>query len=292
MGAVKSSPELRLSDPDRLVARYGGVPVIYVESDEDRYVYGECWFKDWLSRVEFQPAMAQCGFSGCSAVIEAVGGERAAGNLAWGIVDRDTVMSRDIWCLVHETDDTKYESVEPFGTEIKVLCRWEMESYLADAIALEQCRAELKRQPRRSDSIVAQELLDQCDALVPHAAINATCHELRVRGSGDGYTDRFPTRSAVEADVQSKLLPNLPDPAGALYAKHVPLVEAFDKSGSPPGERVDALLRRVDGKGFLSRFGFIHNITVDLKGLLANRIKEQARIPSEIRDFVAKIANI
>jgi len=223
MGAVKSSPGL--SDPDRLVARYGGVPVIYVESTEDHYVYGECWFKDWLSRVEFQPAMVQCRFSGCSAVLEAVGGERTAGNLAWGIVDRDTVMSQDLWNLVHETDDAKYKSAKPFGAEIKVLCRWEMESYLADAIALEQCRAELQRQPRRPDSVVAQELLDQCDALVPHAAINATCHELRVPGFGDGYTNRFPARSAVEADIHSMLLPNLPNSAIALYAKHVPLVD-------------------------------------------------------------------
>jgi hypothetical protein len=91
MGVVKGGEAL--GNPDRLVARYGGVPVIYVESDEDRYVFGECWFKDRLSRIEFQPAAAQCGFAGCSAVVQAVGDERAAGNPAWGIVDRDVVMS-------------------------------------------------------------------------------------------------------------------------------------------------------------------------------------------------------
>ena len=36
MGVVKNRPGL--DAPDRLSARYGGVPVIYVESEDDYYV--------------------------------------------------------------------------------------------------------------------------------------------------------------------------------------------------------------------------------------------------------------
>lgn len=288
MGAVKGGETL--GNSDRLVARYGGVPVIYVESEEDRYVFGDCWFKDRLSRIEFQPAATQCGFAGCSAVIQAVGDERAAGNPAWGIVDRDVLMSQNLWHLVHETDDTQYEQAKPFGAEVKVLCLWEMESYLADTRALEQCRAELSKQPPRAAAAVDEELLDHCQALIPHAAINAARHEIRVAGLPDGYTDRFPTRADVERDIQTRILANQPAQMTILYSQHLPRVDAFDLAGAAPEDRVGGLLRRVAGKAVLKRFGAKHNISVDLKGLLANRIKEQNRVPDEITRFVEQVA--
>lgn len=287
MGAVKSDEAL--GSPDRLLSRYGGVPVIYVESTEDLYVFGDCWFKDRLSRIEFQPAASQCGFAGCLAVIQAVGDERGAGNPAWGIVDRDVLMSQGLWYLVHETDDTRYEQTKPFGAEVKVLCRWEMENYLADAEALEQCRAELLRVQRRANADIEQELLGHCQALVPHAAVNAALHECRAAGLPDGYTDRFPTRNAVDTEIRTKILADKPE-ISDIYDKHTVLVDAFDLANEAPRVRASALLRRVAGKAILKRFGATNKISIDLKGLLANRIKEQQRVPDEITRFVEQVA--
>jgi hypothetical protein len=205
-------------------------------------------------------------------------------------VDRDVVMSRDLWSLVHETDDARYEQARPFGAEVKLLCRWEMESYLADAAALEQCRAELLRVPRRAAAVVDQELLDHCQALVPHAAVNAARHEQRVAGLPDGYTNRFPTRAAVEAEIRANVLPTMLGAGAALYSNHTLLVDAFDLVNEAPSVRVGALLRRVAGKAILKRFGASHHINVDLKGLLASRIKEQGRVPEEISGFVEQVA--
>ncbi len=287
MGAVKSGEAL--GSPDRLLSRYGGVPVIYVESAEDLYVFGECWFNDQLSRVEFRPAASRCGFAGCCAVIQAVGDERAAGNPAWGIVDRDVAMSQNLWHLVHETDDVRYEQAKPFGAEVKLLCRWEMESYLVDAVALEQCRAELLKVQRRARADIDQELLGHCQALVPHAAVNAARHECRAAGLPDGYTDRFPTRNAVDTEIRTKFLADKPE-VSDLYDKHTVLVDAFDLANEAPRIRVGALLRRVAGKAILMRFGATNKISIDLKGLLANRIKEQQRVPDEITRFVEQVA--
>ena len=177
MGAVKSNHIL--IEPDKLVNRYGGVPVIYVESDDDYYVYGECWFKDRLSKVEFRPAKSKCATDGCDAVCSAVSTERRAGNPAWGIVDRDMVMSKELWDLVYETDDNAYEQSKPFGINVKVLCRWEMESYLADGEALEHIQASLNRKQQRPLCNVFHELLEHCHILMPHAAINAVLHRYR-----------------------------------------------------------------------------------------------------------------
>lgn len=290
MGAIKSGEAL--GNPDRLVNRYGGVPVIYVESAEDLYIFGECWFKDRLSRVEFLPAASQCGFEGCSAVIQAVSDERTVGNSAWGIVDRDVVMSQNLWYLVHETDDSRFEQAQPFGPKVKVLCRWEMESYLVDTEVLEQCRAELHSQAQRPASDIDQELLDHCQALIPHAAINAVCHEERVAGLPDGYTDRFATRSEVEGDILANILPKKIEQGQAQYFHHRQLVDAFDLVNAAPRARVGALLRRVAGKAVLKRYGARHHISIDLKGLLANRIKDKNRVPDEIASFVEQVAMI
>jgi Na+-translocating ferredoxin:NAD+ oxidoreductase RNF subunit RnfB len=291
MGAIKNQPGL--DAPDRLSARYGGVPVIYVESQEDSYVFGECWFKERLSHVEFRPATQQCNFSGCAAVIRAVADERKAGNPAWGIVDRDSVMSADMWDVVHETDDLAYENAKPFGTEIKALCRWEMENYLADGEALEKCRAELKMQLARPVQVVYQELLDHCQALVPHAAANALFHMHKVQGLGDGYTNRFPTREATDADIKSNQLPRLAQvPATTVateYGLQLSKIDAFDIPNAEPPRRVSAMLRRVHGKAVLKRFASSHSIHADLKGLLANRIKEMALVPSELTAFVDSV---
>lgn len=289
MGAVKNQPGL--SEPDRLTARYGGVPVIYVESEDDSYVFGDCWFKDWLAKLEFKPAATQCGgFAGCGAVIKAVRDERVAGNLAWGIVDRDTVMRDNLWHLVNETDDARYQLGQPYAPEVRALCRWELESYLADGDALEQCRAELKREAKRPIDLVIQELIIHCHSLVPHAAFNAACHLHSTAGLGVGSTNRFPTRDAVEADIAATQLPRLPVAAASDYAQQVSLVEAFDPVGAAPEDRIISMLRRIDGKALLQRFSAAHKIQVDLKGLLANRIKERARVPGELIALIREFA--
>ncbi len=292
MGVVKSQPVL--GAPERLSSRYGGVPVIFVESDEDNYVFGECWFKEQLSRVEFRSAASHCGgFAGCNAVLRAVGEERSAGNPAWGIVDRDAVMSQDRWDLVHETDDDLFEKAKPFGPEIKTLRRWEMESYLADVGAMEKCRAEIKMDQARPVPVVQDELLDHCQILVPHAAFNALCHTYKMDAVGDGWVTRFPSRAAIDAAISTQQLPRISPvalDATEEYAQQVAKVDAFDAPGSPSGLRVDGLLRRVHGKALLMRFSCVHGINTDIKGLLANRIKEMSRIPLELVSFVEAVA--
>ncbi len=289
MGAIKHQGFI--TDSDRLSSRYGGVPVIYVESEEDRHVFGDCWFRDRLSKVEFKPALSVASVSGCNGVISAVSEELQAGNAAWGIVDRDTVMSQDKWHLVDETNDSIFEANKPFGDNIKALCRWEMESYLVDGEALEYLRAGIAMNEPRPLPVVYQELLDHCQALVPHAAINAVRHFHRQKGLGDGYTNRFSSRIHVDNDIQSTQLSNLPASAATEYAQRLAQVEAFDRSGWPTEDRVNGLLRRVHGKAVLQRFWFANNIkNVELDGLLAKRIEEKGRVPVEIESFIIQVA--
>lgn len=289
MGAIKQ--QKFIADSDRLAARYGGVPVIYVESEEDRHIFEDCWFGDRLSKVEFKPASSVATTSGCNGVISAVSEELKAGNAAWGIVDRDAIMAHNLWTLLYETNDSVYESAKPFTSAVKVLCRWEMESYLVDGEALEYYRAGFAKQTPRQLSAVYQELHEHCQALVPHAAINAVLHANNEKGLGDGYTNRFVSRSQVDDDIQKNQFPRLPGAASVDYSKHIAQVDAFDYPQAEVEDRVNGLLRRVHGKAVLERFQSFHNIhNIDLDGVLAKRIKEEGRIPTELANFVNNVA--
>ena len=290
MGAVKNKPGLEA--PNHFFVRYSGVPVVYVESEEDAYIFGGCWFKDQLSRLEFQSVADRSGgnsTSGCKAVIHAVDEERLSGNPAWGIVDRDAVMSADRWDLVHETDDSCFDRSLPFGRCVKVLRRWEMESYLIDGDVLEQYRSELLMEVPRSVADVWKELLVDCQALIPHAALNAMHHFYKKDGLGDGRTDNFKNRQEVEARLVGNILTSLAKnylDCRDVYAKNLSQVEAFDSTEATLESRVQSLLRRIHGKAVLSRFRSRHRIKDDFRGLLAARIRAADRVPQELSDFV------
>ncbi len=222
-------------------------------------------------------------------MIEAVRQERTSGNSAWGIVDRDAVFSHRRWDLVHEIDDGVFDEANPFGRHVKVLRRWEMESYLIDVACIEKCRAEHKMGGVRSEDEVWAELLVDCRALIPHAALNAVHHEFCEEGVGDGRTNRMANRFDVEAKL---IQPALTALAGRhtlcleRYAQYLDSADAFDRSGQPAAVRVASLLRRVHGKAVLSRFESRHGLP-NIKGPLAARIKEAGRVPDELRDFVS-----
>lgn len=295
MGAIKNRKS-GLKDPDRLYARYSGVSIVYVESDEDQYVFGDCWFKEDSARIEFKPVShrnesAAKTASGCNAVINAVSGERQSGNPAWGIVDRDAVFSHRRWDLVHETSDEVFDGSLPFGQHVKVLRRWEMESYLIDVVAIEKCRGEHAMENPRSDEAVWAELLVDCQALIPHAALNAVHHEFHQDGIGDGRTDSMAQRADVDAKLVRPVLTSLArshPTCQERYDDHLKNADAFDRPEQPDSVRVASLLRRVHGKAMLSRFETRHQLR-RLKGALAARIKEADRIPDELRDFVRNV---
>lgn len=290
MGAIKNKPGLQSSN--HFFNRYSGVPVIYVESEEDRYIYGECWFQSQLSRLEFLSVgdrSVDNAFSGCKAVVEAVQEEASSGNVSWGIVDRDAVMSQERWDLVHETDDKRFDQSQAFGPRIKVLRRWEMESYLVDAELLEQHRTQKEMTQSRPAHEVWDELLGDCQALIPHAALNAVHHHCKTPGLGDGRTDGFKSRADVDEKLVGNVLASLKKAyphCDAVYAEHLARVEAFDAISASSDQRVQGLLRRVHGKAVLSRFKKRHKINDDFRGQLAAQIKAAGRVPKELDEFV------
>lgn len=285
MGALKKLNEVG-SEP--FAQRYSGVPVVYVESTADEYVFSN-WCKRYLGKVEIKPADQHCSAGGCNAVVGKVLEERSHQNEAWGIVDRDTVMKDDFWHLVWETNDQTFEKAQPYGKFIKILSRWEIENYLIDAESLEDYRsAHQKVTPKPLDS-VWQELHVHCDALIPVIAYNAMCHSSKISGTGDGFGCQQPDRPAVMAEVQNKLLPNHSATKTTEFIQNIPKADAFDQPNASHKIRVEGLLRIIPGKAILLRFRKSAKIQDEIDGQLTQKILEKGRIPPEIDEFFKQV---
>ena len=287
MGALKKLNEIG-SEP--FSQRYSGVPVVYVESTADAYVFSN-WCKHYLGKVEIKPADQHCSAGGCYAVVGKVLEERSNQNEAWGVVDRDSVMKDDHWHLMWETNDVIFDRSRPYGDFIKVLRRWEIENYLIDAECLEEYRSAHQKVAPKSTSTVWQELHSHCDALVPVIAFNALCHASRVPALKDGFASECNCRNDVMAKVQSEQLEKrLPEKA-IEFQQNIPKAEAFDQPTENHQIRVEGLMRVVPGKALLLRFKTASKISHDIDGHLTQKILEKGRIPPEIDDFFRQVTS-
>ena len=268
--------------------RYSGVPVVYVESVVDEYIFIN-WFKYYLGKVEIKPADKHCSAGGCNAVVGKVLEERSNQNEAWGIVDRDTVMKDDHWHLVWETNDLTFEKSHPYGNFIKILLRWEIENYLIDAESLEEYRSAHQKATQKPAASVWQELQGHCDALVPVVAYNTMRHAYKNKGTGDGFARESMSRTDVMSKVQSELMRNSPPEMMQHFHQNIPKADAFDQPTANPKIRAEGLMRIVPGKAVLSRYKSTANIRHEIDGHLMQKIMEKGRIPTEIDDFFKKI---
>lgn len=285
MGALKKLNEIG-SEP--FSQRYSGVPVVYVESTADEYIFSN-WCKRYLGKVEIKPADQHCSAGGCNAVVGKVLEERSNQNEAWGMVDRDSVMKDDHWHLVWETNDATFEKSRPYGDFIKVLRRWEIENYLIDAECLEEYRSAHQKVAQKPTSAVWQELHAHCDALVPIIAFNALCHASRVSGLKDGFGSKCASRTDVMSKVQNEELEKRFPGKIVEFQQNIPKADAFDQPTEDHQIRVEGLMRVVPGKALLLRFKAASKISHDIDGHLTQKILEKGRIPTEIDNFFRQI---
>lgn len=291
MATLKQQTKLKT---DGLTQRYSGVPVLYLESKTDRYIYAEVWFRDHQKSIEFTAVDDACRTAGCKAVIEHVQTQRDQGNPAWGVVDRDALMTHDYWDLVWETDDIRYCAEKPFGSYIKATLLWELESYLADAEVLEAYTARTQLRDKRLTEQVYSELCEHCEALVPHAAYNAMAHEYRKRQLPDGMTDQFSDRQAVETHLQSKMLSDCTEDEKKAYNVNIKKVDQFANQNGASLQNLESMKRRIHGKALLSRWVKQCKLTGTLShhiGHLAEELSSRNRIPDELRSFLSDISS-
>lgn len=285
MASLKSN---RLDSSKATQGRWQGKPVVYLEGESDRKVFENYWFTELLDELRFDKAAA---VQGCAAVVNEVKRARRQGIAAFGIVDRDKLMSDHAWELLRETDDAVFESKQPYPN-IKVTQRWELECYLIEPHAVEEHLAPAHggRAVRAKSEVVA-ELLEHADALIPFAALNQALHLHGKDARGDGYTDSR-SRAEVEQKIAADHAKNpFPPDVWADYRSNIPKIEAFDDPTAPSEHRLMRLLRTVDGKAMLNRIKRTARIQADITYHLAKEIK-RIGVPYEIDAFVRKCCGL
>jgi hypothetical protein len=158
--------------PIGISAAYTAGIKVYVESNEDEYILKKKWFSDLLGKLSIEAvSIANGQDGGCQAVIKKVAEARDAGLKAFGIVDRDSLLSDVNFreSLFWEQDEKKFFSAEPFGPYIHVLMRWEIENYLLKPSALTEL---LRDKALAPISLATSELLENEDDLILRTSID------------------------------------------------------------------------------------------------------------------------
>lgn len=265
---------------------------VYVESSEDRDVL-EKWFSDNLGEIHFLSAdHGGSSGGGCSAVCSQVQASQAADIHAAGIVDRDILFNDKRWDLLWQTDDRAYRDAHPYGQEIHVLLRWELENYLLEPAALARVIADAKhgrQAPSQMD--IEKELLNHWECLIPIMAASTLLHELGMDSPGDGYAS-VKSFDQISVDLNQTLLPSKLGQHfdwQAAVNDYKQKLKAFDVSFQNDTNRLEGVLRIADGKRLIARVKAKHNLQHELRGYLSRAIKELGLVPSELDDFLSAL---
>lgn len=284
---MASFKQKEITTTSSVISQQKNKPIIYVEGESDKRIFENYWFVEFLGKVSFNITP---NVQGCSAVVNTVAADRTKGIQAFGLVDRDKLMTDERWDLLRQVDDILFEENWPYP-DIKITCRWELESYLIEPEALESYLAPAQggRAPR-SLVEVENELLLHADALVPFSALNQAMHLHRIKAPKDGYT-RLDSREIIENRIISEKLKDHPDISDD-YHSNIPLVEAFGGvDGITPRQRLYGLLRAINGKAMLDRISQAAKLKDNITYQIAKEIKQLNRVPAELTIFIQSCCN-
>jgi hypothetical protein len=279
-------------------AKYEGGIKVYLESAEDVRIFSEHWFSDKQDKLRFVSAEGeQSGGGGCKVVITKVEEANNQNIKAYGIVDRDVLLADAKFDLFWETDDVKFHAERPYGENIHVLGRWELENYLLqpEAFAYEVSRR-ISRSP--APGISAETFLEQANDIVQVTALTTYL----VAHCQTSPKTAFGTDSNSSSDLSIKINDHLkkkfPPPACPDISEDAEKIRSFDQSNANPAERWERLSRILDGKKSLMRLCRYISTSLNLssvdhweemRGCLANIIASKDRIDHELISLIDDI---
>jgi hypothetical protein len=264
---------------------------VFLEGKDDFALFSMYWFPEEKDKVEFCKAEdGPVKQSGCRGVLANVRHQReSTGTQAFGIVDRDALLTENLFSEVSETDDQAFlENNLQRNPYVYCTLFWEIENYLIAAREMEQIRCDSQNHPEpcRPEDIVNQELREHCDALVPHSAINACRHEYGKVKVNDGSTNEHETRAEVDAFFRENLLASAAPEEVQRYEQWVDSVLAFDDANKADHERTRLMQRRIHGKALLQRFFRRRNIQNEVRWHLARQCTKPLEIEAKLQDWI------
>ena len=292
----------KIKQADKLVLRQRGGRVVFLESDADLQIIAERWFFDQGEDIDFRAADAEetaQGGGGCKAVIDLVADTRKDGIKAFGLIDRDVLLTDKNWPLWTEIQDAKFVAARPYGKHIRVLLRWELENYLLDPNAMADVINDATMSSTHGAESVAMACLGCADELKDKSAAVVVAVAAGKRPPAPGFgCNPAQTGAALNAALQEHLAKQTIPNAPADLARTRQAIDAFDSPASPALERWRRLIRMLDGKATLKYLGcrtrdwFGQSIGFDARRAeLSRRMRERGKIPTEIRDYIEEFRN-
>ncbi len=278
-------------------AKYEGGIKVFLESAEDVRIFSEHWFSHKQDKLRFVSAEGeQSGGGGCKVVITKVEEANNQNIKAYGIVDRDVLLSDPQFDLFWETDDAKFHAAKPYGEKIHVLRRWELENYLLrpEAFACEVSRR-ISRSP--APEISAETFLAQADELIQVTALTTFSVSQGKNSPSPGFGIQA-SGSDLITEIDKFLEKQFPEVVHPDISNDVRKVSDFDPSSTDPAERWERLSRILDGKKglarlcrYLSKSLEIESIRPweEMRGCLANVIASKRLIDPELLSLVDNI---
>lgn len=284
---------------DFIGSRYeGGIKVI-LESEEDVRIFRDHWFSHHQDKLRFESAEdGKQGGGGCNAVVRRVGEAQDQQVAAFGIVDRDMLLSDDKPEIFWETNDTEFHSALPYGDRIHILRRWELENYLLKPEALS---AEVARRVSRSPTplISSETLLHLENDLVDVTALTTFMVGKRKSSPNPGFGQGHSGQD-LRNDIECHLRKVLQDTGYSHLSEDIEKIKTFFEQEHDFGKRWDKLTRILDGKKALSRIcawlSETHDIQSlrpweEMRGCLADRIASLKVIDDELAEIIERFAN-
>lgn len=232
-----------LADSKAVVHLHSGAVTIFVEGASD-VTFLERMFPDSRADIRFEEV------GGCTAIRARLAKERPANPKVIGLLDRDALMREKRWHELFETDNDNFASATRLDG-IYVLTRWEIENYLLDLAAVQRLFENWK--PTLVSDVDA--LLDlMIEAALGELHVTAgwcTAHENGI--AENTGPDCCVDATVLENKVREWIISFCPQAEGQ-YDNHLNKVKAFDPGAvAAKRERLNALLRMVDGKRFITR---------------------------------------
>ena len=257
--------------------------VVYLESEEDRLIIGDRWFYD--ENLEFRSAGEEGHGGGCNQVIRKVNDDKEKGIESVGLVDRDVLLKDCHWACWWEYDESKFEECQPYGKDIKILSRWEIENYLLlEPEVIASVKADRFGQAQQRPAPVPLSS-DEVELFTMLTAADVCRHMKKMKKVSDsmaGFTG------------------NTRDLRTSLGKKGVDLAELDEKinkaacfagdDNDDPVKQWRQVNRILNGKAILNRLQLLgkkQGDATDYRLALARKIADDDKIDPEIRDYIA-----
>lgn len=276
MGSFKKAP-----DAAQVEDEYLSLVLVFLEGPTDHFIIARLWFPYEGEYLDFRIPEDGCGGS---AVIREVKEKRKQGLTAFGIVDRDSLLSNGMEEAFWERDDAKFAQMYPFGPWVRVLRKWEIENYLLDPESYEMEKANWLSREMRTIEEAAQELLEHADSLCHLTAASILLNRSGI--SKDGGQDRNQDLESLRRNLKARL-----QEAGISEEELDTLVlqiSGFREGLSSPEEEWDKLTRLIDGKATLRRLEMLDRPRTreDRRSALARNIFYANKIDPELQGVV------